>query len=169
MEKEKMSKSEKIEKRGDQAKELFLSGYNCSQAIVSAFSDRIGGDADWLRKAVCGYGGGVGRLRQTCGAFLGAVFVLNLLYGYPTTGKNGEKAEQYARIQELAKRVQAQNGSLCCRELLGSLGDTSPIPEERTPAYYQKRPCAEIICKTAEALELFLQDLEEKDSGKGIK
>ena len=68
--------------RGDKAYELFLSGYNCTQAVVGAFADVIGMDFDTAVRFSSGFGGGMGRLREVCGTFSGAVIVVNALYGY---------------------------------------------------------------------------------------
>ena len=102
----------------------------------------------------------MGRLREVCGSVSGMFMVAGLLYGYdgPETGQ--VKADHYARIQELAKRFEEKHGSIVCRELLG-LGDgrkkDDPVPEQRTPEYYKKRPCPEIIANAAEILAEFFK------------
>ena len=103
--------------RGDKAYELFLSGYNCTQAVVGAFADVIGMDFDTAVRFSSGFGGGMGRLREVCGTFSGAVIVVNALYGYSDPKNVQAKTELYSRIQELAAQFRRDNGSIICKEL----------------------------------------------------
>ena len=104
----------------------------------------------------------MGRLREVCGAVSGMFMVSGLREGYTNVdGENAheEKMAHYERIQELAKKFIAENGSIVCRELLGlapkksSLDLDSPVPEKRTEEYYKKRPCAELVAMVASFLE----------------
>ena len=143
--------------RGDRAYELFLSGYNCTQAVVGAFADMMGMDFETAVRCGSGFGGGVGRLREVCGTFSGAVMVVNMLYGYSDPKNLQAKAELYGRIQELAGIFRQGNGSIICRELLGlTKPEGSPIPEARTPEYYKKRPCPELCRFSANMLEEYI-------------
>lgn len=90
-------------------------------------------------------GGGVGRLREMCGALLGAEMVLGMMCGYDTPETGEIKAAHYARVQELAHRFQDVNGSMLCRELLHLSGESVPVPSPRTEAFYQQRPCPGIV------------------------
>lgn len=143
--------------RKEKAMAYFRQGYNCAQSVVLSFADLIDMDEGTLSRMSCSFGGGMGRLREVCGAVSGMFMVAGLLWGYegPETGK--VKAAHYARIQELAKAFEAQNGAIVCRELLGlSQKHDDPTPEQRTAAYYQKRPCAELVGSAAEILEGYL-------------
>lgn len=142
-------------KRSERAKELFLSGYNCSQAVFAAFSDEFAIDEKQAFIMASGFGGGMGRLREVCGAFSGIVMVLSLKYGDYEVSDNKKKAELYSRIQELAAAYEKENGSIICKELLGQ-GKSGSIPEERTDQYYKKRPCAELVESAARLLEEYL-------------
>ena len=146
--------------RAERAKELFYEGYNCSQAVVVAFADLIETDEKTAVRLVSGYGGGMGRLREVCGSFSGVVFIISALYGYDEKRDNEGKKELYAIIQELAEKFRNECGSLVCRELLGLkiTGADSPVPEERTPEYYKKRPCPDIIYTAADILETYLKE-----------
>ena len=146
--------------RAERAKELFYEGYNCSQAVVAAFADLIETDEKTAVRLVSGYGGGMGRLREVCGSFSGVVFIISALYGYDEKRDNEGKKELYAIIQELAEKFRNECGSLVCRELLGLkiIGADSPVPEERTPEYYKKRPCPDIIYTAADILETYLKE-----------
>ncbi len=142
----------------------FMKGYNCSQSIVLAFADLVQIDESKLLKMASSFGGGMGRLREVCGAVSGMFMIAGLLCGYdgPETGE--VKAEHYARIQELAKKFEEKHGTIVCREMLGlSVRHDAPVPEARTKEYYQKRPCAEIIGDAAEILEDFLKATVKAD------
>lgn len=147
--------------RGDRAKELFLEGYNCSQAVAIAFSDIIGMDEQTIAKLVSGYGGGMGRMREVCGTVSGAVFVLSSIFGYDDPKASNEKKALYEHIQEFGKRYAEQNGSIVCRELLGldKKGFDSPTPQKRTTEYYKKRPCPELVKSSADILEEYINTL----------
>lgn len=148
--------------RGQRASELFTEGYNCAQAVTLAFADLIGMDEKLLLRMSSSFGGGMGRLREVCGAVSGMFFVAGALYGYEEPGIAGqqEKSAHYARIQELAEEYRAVNGSIVCRELLGlgTLGADSPIPELRTAQYYKKRPCGQLVALAATILESYIEE-----------
>lgn len=137
-------------KRAERAKALFLEGYNCAQAVVLAFAEDAGLDESVAKAFSRPLGGGMGRLRQTCGAVSGAAVASGVLFPELT------KPEAYALVQEIARRFAEKNGSFNCGELLRGAGlktDTAPNPEKRTEEYYKKRPCPELIYDAAEILE----------------
>lgn len=136
--------------RAERAKQLFLEGYNCSQAVLLAFSDLTGVNKETLKAVALPMGGGMGRMRLTCGGVSGAVMAIGLLF--PTLSKN----ESYALVQEFAGKFRERNGSIICGELLTGVGvvaETKPVAEERTQAYYKKRPCGDLVYDAAEILE----------------
>ena len=125
--------------REARAEELFSSGLNCAQSVFCAFSDEFGLDAELARRTSCGLGGGVGRMREVCGAVTGAALVLGLRHG-------PDKAEVYPLVQDFCAKFRAEAGSIICRELLEGTGATAGgAPEPRTEAYYRRRPCAELV------------------------
>ena len=149
--------SEKVEK----AKELFKSGYNCSQAVLGVFCEELGLDFETAMKIASSFGGGMGRMREVCGTVSGMFMAAGLQFGPADNSDIKAKGEQYKRIQELAKRFKEKNGSIICRELLeGIENSTSPQPAERTESYYKKRPCIELV---GDAAEIFEQYLKEND------
>jgi len=141
------------------AMELFKEGYNCSQSVFLAFEDQYDIDRKTALKLSSSFGGGMGRLREVCGAVSGMFMVAGLLYGYDNAKDYEGKTKHYERIQLLAKEFEERNGSIVCRQLLG-LGDgkDSYIPEKRTDAYYQKRPCAELVGMAAAIMEQYMED-----------
>lgn len=148
--------------RGRRAMSLFREGYNCSQAVAVAFSDMLGTDEKMITRMISGFGGGMGRLREVCGSFSAAVFVLSSLYGYNDPKDYEAKKDLYEKIQTLAKRVESVNGSIVCKELLGlKAREGVAAPEKRTDEYYKKRPCEKIIGVTAALLEQYLEELKD--------
>lgn len=144
--------------RGEKAKELFMKGYNCSQSVVGAFTEDIGMDFENAIKMVSGFGGGMGRLREVCGAVSGMFFVVSILYGYNDPKDLEGKKELYARVQELAERFRQRTGSIICKEMLGTEGkETSFVPSERTDDYYSRRPCPDIVKLAADILDEYIQ------------
>lgn len=144
--------------RGRAARDNFLAGYNCAQAVALAFSDLLDMDEKTLLRMSSSFGGGMGRLREVCGTVSGMFIVAGLLYGYDDPRAFEEKSAHYARIQELARVFRAYQGSIVCREILGlGRGEDSPVPEKRTPEYYQKRPCPQLAGLAAAILEHFLE------------
>lgn len=145
------------------AKELFFKGYNCTQAVAGAYAEEMGMDFDTLVKMVSSFGGGMGRMREVCGAVSGMFFVAGALYGYSDPKDFAAKKEHYERIQYLAAKYKEQTGSIVCRELLGLAGkDTNPEPSRRTEEYYKKRPCPEMIGLAAEIMEEYILNTERR-------
>lgn len=129
------------------AEELFKSGLNCSQSVFGAFAADYSIAPDLAAKISCGLGGGVGRMREVCGAVTGASLVLGLKYGE-------DKTTTYPFVQRFCDLFKAQCGSIVCRELLeGTSATQGGQPEERTKEYYAKRPCAELVKLAVRILE----------------
>ena len=144
--------------RREAAEGYFEAGYNCSQAVVLAFADMTDVDKESMLKLASSFGGGMGRLREVCGAVSGMFMICGLLYGCDEA-KSPDKAEHYKRIQELAKRFETETGSIICRTILGLPdGKDDYKPSERTPQYYKKRPCKTMVGIAAEILEEFIQE-----------
>ena len=116
------------------AAELFLSGSNCAQAIVVAFCDVTGLEPEFAAKMASSFGGGMGRMREVCGAVSGMLMVVGLLYGYDTPGDDVRKKEQYALVQNLAGKFREETGSIVCREILKN-PPSDPNPSPRTAEY----------------------------------
>ncbi len=150
--------------RRERAMHLFLEGYNCSQSVVLAYADLLEMDAETLAKSTSSFGGGMGRLREVCGAVSGMFMVAGFLYGYSDPGDYAAKSEHYARIQELASLFEQKNGSIVCRELLGldHKRDQSE-PSKRSGEYYRKRPCAQLVGDAAQIFEEYVRDHSSKD------
>lgn len=138
----------------ERARELFLSGCNCAQAIFCAFEDVTGYSHEEAMRISSSFGGGIGRMREVCGTVSGAAMVAGILWGYSETNDDRAKAAHYALIQELAGNFREKYGTIICRELLRGIADgTSPIPDKRTDEYYKKRPCLRFVVTMAEILD----------------
>ena len=141
----------------EKAKELFMQGYNCSQAVFGAFCDVTGIEFDTAVRIASSFGGGMGRMREVCGAVSGMFMAAGMLYTADTPKDNIAKSEHYARIQQLAEVYRSSNGSIVCRDLLGlGQGKSSPNASPRTDEYYKKRPCADLVAEAAQILDDYI-------------
>ena len=149
-----------MQSRKEKAKELFKSGYNCSQSVLGVFCEELGLDFSTAMKISSSFGGGMGRMREVCGAVSGMFMAAGLLYSSAEPSSQN-KANQYKIVQELAEEFKKQNGSIICRELLEGIEKSkSPIPSERTENYYKKRPCVDLVCDAVEILEKFIVETQ---------
>lgn len=139
------------------AKQLFLDGCNCAQAIVLAFKDFTNLSDEFSKKLSSPFGGGMGRMREVCGAVSGMFIVLGIVEGYDDVNDSKKKTELYKKVQQLATAFKDDNGSIICRELLGlSEKSDSYIPSERTKEYYESRPCPDKVASAALILADYL-------------
>ena len=137
---------------GALSKEMFCKGYNCAQAVVAAFHEELGMTESEAARLSSSFGGGMGRMRETCGAVSGMLLVAGLLWGYGTPGDDEAKAAHYRLVQEMAAKFRERTGSLICRELLGN-PPSDPNPTPRTADFYKTRPCAGFVALAAEILD----------------
>ncbi len=142
------------------AAELFLQGYNCAQAVVVAFSDVTGLTPEFSAKMASSFGGGMGRMREVCGAVSGMLTVAGLLWGYDGPETGAPKAAHYALVQELAARFRQETGSIVCRKILKD-PPSDPNPTPRTAEFYAKRPCTRMVMLAARILD---EQIEAKTS-----
>lgn len=136
------------------AVELFREGCNCSQAVFTAFSDIMEIDEKAALRMSSSFGGGLGRLREVCGAVSGMSLVAGVLWGYDNISDKSFKTEHYALVAGMAHRFSDIFGTYICRELLGIRNyEYSPVAEDRTSEYYAKRPCEKCIAAAARILD----------------
>ena len=140
------------------AGELFLGGCNCAQAVFLAFTDVTGMDRKVAAKLSSPFGGGMGRMREVCGAVSGMLMVLGVLYGYDETpGNDPRKKQLYQDVQALAGKFREECGSIICREILKN-PPSDPNPTPRTAEFYAKRPCARMVMTAARLLDEFITE-----------
>ena len=141
-------------KHSETAVSNFKSGYNCAQSVFLAFANECGIDNDTALKLSSSFGGGMGRLREVCGAVSAMFAIAGLKRGYTSPNNDEIKAKHYELIQSLAEKFKSKYGTIICRELLNlSEGADSPIPSKRTEEYYKTRPCEEFVRFAAEIIE----------------
>ena len=139
------------------ASELFREGYGCSQAVAMAFSDLTGLDEKLAARLGGPFGGGMGRMREVCGAVSGMLMVAGMLYGYDDPADAAGKRQLYADVQELAARFREEHGSIICRDLLKN-PSADPNPTPRTEDFYKKRPCLRMVETAARIMEEFIEE-----------
>lgn len=146
----------------EKAKQLFLEGHNCAQAVLCAFAEEVGLSQDTARTISACFGGGLGRQREVCGAVSGMCMALSLKYAPKDPTDHAAKAAFYARVQDVCNQFKKENGSIICRELLGlAPGPSAPTPDKRTADYYQHRACADKVKNAAEILEKYFAAQEK--------
>ena len=138
------------------AVDLFVQGYNCAQAVAVAFCDMTGLDENTAARMASSFGGGMGRMREVCGAVSGMLMVAGLLYGYDDPKATKEKRELYAQVQAMAGRFREELGSIICRDLLKN-PPSDPNPTPRTAEFYKERPCARMVKTAARIMEEFIE------------
>lgn len=142
---------------GEKAYNLFMQGYNCAQAVALAFGDVTGLEEAALARQMASFGGGLGGLREICGALSGMELVAGHLYGYAVPGNDAEKKAHYERVQKLAADFRERTGSILCREILNN-PPTDPNPRPRTAEYYAERPCARVVRMAGEILDAYIAE-----------
>ncbi len=146
--------------RSERAKEKFLQGYACTQAVALAFCDVMSVDEDTVSKMMLPFGGGLGRLRLTCGAVSGMAAVVGMVFADAENSPENKK-KVYAIVQELCAKFQAETGSLICSELLSGMKvpvEVGGVAEARTTEYYRKRSCADMVALAAQIVEDYLKE-----------
>ncbi|MFI3291884.1 MAG: C-GCAxxG-C-C family protein [Rikenellaceae bacterium] len=124
-----------VEERVEMARKNFSSGYNCAQSVVLAYSDIMDVDPKILATLSASFGGGMGRLREVCGAVSGMSMVAGALAPAFDPAERAAKSANYTLVKNLADEFKSQNGSIICRELL---------------LHGAKRPCAKLVEMAAE-------------------
>ena len=146
--------------RAERAKELFLQGYACSQAVALAFSDVMGMEEEDISKLMLPFGGGLGRLRLTCGAVSGMAAVIGMTCAKAENTPENKK-DTYAIVQQLCGKFQAETGSLICAELLSGMKvpvEVGGNAEARTAEYYKKRSCGDMVALAVQIIEDYLTE-----------
>ena len=145
------------EERAARAKEYFNQGYNCAQSVALAYADITSLDEEMVAKITASFGGGLGRLREVCGAVSGMAFLASFISPCPSADDAEAKKANYALVQEFAEQFRQQNGSIVCRSLLGlDRPKDEPTPSPRTAEYYKKRPCSEYVYDAALSVGKYL-------------
>lgn len=155
--------------RVEKAAELFLEGFNCSQSVFTAFCDRFGMDEETAKRVSAGLGGGVGRMREVCGAVSGAAMVIGSIASATDGDDKESKAKNYELVREFAERFKERHGgTVICREMLklNIPMENTAMPENRTAEYYKSRPCLKAV---EDAADILTQIIKEYEKGEKLK
>lgn len=153
-----------IEERVARARELFLEGYNCAQAVVMAYCDVMELTPEQAARIAASFGGGMGRMREVCGTVSGMALVASALAPSYDPKNMAERQQNYALVQSFAGSFRQENGDIVCRRLLGlepmvEKSETT-MPSERTAEYYKKRPCVEYVGCAARIIAEYIASRE---------
>lgn len=153
-----------IEERVERARNYFLEGYNCAQAVVMAFDDIMAMDVAQLARLAAPFGGGMGRMREVCGTVSGMAMVAGAIAPSNNPKNLEERKTNYALVQTFAESFRQENGDIVCRRLLGlepvvERAETA-MPSERTAEYYKKRPCVEYVACAARIVAEHLASID---------
>lgn len=139
----------------EKAAAAFQNGANCAQAVVTAYADELGMDEKTALRLASSFGGGIGRMREVCGAVSGMMMVYGLLRGYDDLNDPALKKAHYANVQALAAQFREANGSIICRELLelrkGENADPTPTP--RDAQFFHSRSCLGFVQSACDILD----------------
>jgi C_GCAxxG_C_C family probable redox protein len=140
-----------IDSRVKRAVDFFEQGYNCSQAVFMAYADKYGIETETAAKLATSFGGGMGRLREVCGAVSGMFLVLGMEYPFTDTKDKASKNLNYKMVQKTANAFKAEMGSYICADLLKiKHAPQNPESSERNEAYYKSRPCTRCVALAAQ-------------------
>jgi len=143
--------------KSTKAVEIFNSGFNCAQSVVSVFADDYGIGKDELLRLSSGLGGGMGGMQEICGAATGAYLILGLQFGYSSESENYRKTEVYDIVKEFSKEFVNKNSYLKCKDLL-----KCDLSTENGKDYFMQNNLKEKICSVCvksavELTEKFIQ------------
>ena len=141
-------------KNKDIAKQYFEQGYNCAQSVFLTYAHEFGIEKELALKLSSSFGGGMGRLREVCGAVSAMFAIVGLRYGYTENNNDELKAKHYELIQKLAQEFKNKHNTIICRELLGKEDEIiTHVPLPRTEQYYEERPCSKFIQSACDILD----------------
>ncbi|MFC2123590.1 C-GCAxxG-C-C family protein [Bacteroidota bacterium] len=126
--------------KSEQAKKTFLSGFNCAQSVQSSFSEELGLDRDLALKLSYGFGGGMGKLQETCGAVTGAFMALGLKHGMTEVDPEVKEAN-YAKVKEFTQRFEEIHGSIKCIDLV-----ETDLNTKEGAAYFKENDLLNEVC-----------------------
>lgn len=139
--------------RSENAKELFLSGYNCAQSVLLSFADDLKFSKELAQKMAAGFGGGMGKTQKTCGAFTGAVMVLGLMKGEQVNNNDELKEKAYGGVKELTRKFVDAYKTTQCRDLIGCDLNTAEGAAKFKEDNMMENVCAPCVVKAVEILE----------------
>jgi C_GCAxxG_C_C family probable redox protein len=112
--------------RSDIAVEKFLAGYNCAQAVLYSFCDELSFDKETTLKLACGFGAGMGRQQEVCGAISGGIIAIGIKHGRGDKQAKAAADATYRIVGELMSRFESKHGTCICRGLLDGCDLSTP-------------------------------------------
>jgi C_GCAxxG_C_C family probable redox protein len=142
--------------KADNALAGFRSGFTCSSAVFSTFSEELGLDPGHAKKIACGFGAGISRTGNICGAVSGAIMVIGLKYGKTMQGDDAATDKTRALVREFMQEFSQRHGTINCSELLGyNLGNPDEFERGRDSTLFHTK-CPELVKDAANILEKIL-------------
>ena len=139
--------------RAAEAVAAFKSGFSCSQAICTTYFQSYGVDRVTARKVSCGFGAGIARSGNICGAVSGAIMVIGLQYGMAKSGDLNAKEKTYQAVTEFLREFTQRNGATDCTRLIGyNLADPSQLEMAKEKKVVMTR-CPKFVKDAAEILD----------------
>lgn len=150
-----------MKSRVEEAVRTFESGYTCAQSVFVTYADLFGLDRETALKLTSPMGGGIGRMREVCGAVSSMALLAGLKEGNTDPDNEQGKERIYLLTRQLADQFKERHGTIICRELLRMEGmEESAKPSERTEEYYRTRPCSRLVATAAKIIEeILLEDI----------
>lgn len=139
--------------RSENAKDLFLSGYNCAQSVVLSFADDLKFSKELAQKMAAGFGGGMGKQQETCGAVTGAIMVLGLIKGEEVNNNDELKSSSYGAVKDLTRDFVAEYKTTQCRELIGCDLNTPEGSAKFKEEKIMENVCAGCVKKAVQIVE----------------
>jgi C_GCAxxG_C_C family probable redox protein len=137
--------------QAEKAAELFQKGYNCAQSVIGAYAAELGAPEDVVLRMAAGFGGGLGRCGEACGAITGGVMVIGLRIGSAEADPVA-KQRAYEATQAFIEAFRARNGAITCRDLLGTdISDQEAYQRAREEGRF-KSVCPGLVRSAAELL-----------------
>ena len=153
-----------MQSRVDKAVETFESGFGCAQSVFSTYADLFGMDRETALKLASPMGGGIGRMREVCGAVSAMALLAGLKDGNIDPKDEEGRERIYLLVRKMSDRFREENGTISCRELLGILDrEQSAKPDQRTKEYYESRPCSRLVASAARIVEEMLWNAMEEN------
>jgi C_GCAxxG_C_C family probable redox protein len=144
-------------KRSEKALQLYSDGFNCAQSVITSFADVLGVNEETAKRMSAGFGGGMGRLQETCGAATGAFMVIGFLRGKYKEGDDESNERTNKLIQEFSKRFTEAHGSVNCKALINfDIGNEEGLKEAKEADVFNKK-CSYFVKTAVELLEDILE------------
>lgn len=144
--------------KAEQAEAIFINGFNCAQAVFSAYSEEFGIDRTSALKISCGFGAGMGRRQEVCGALSGAILLIGCKYGKTIREDNAANDLTYTLVRELSDKFIAKHGSISCKELLGCNLQTPGGQQFFKENNFKENKCGRYVHDAAEFVEGMLMN-----------